>query len=212
MSRLTILLADDHTLIVEGFRKILEPEFTVVGSASDGRSLLELALQLKPDVILLDMSMPGLHGLAAGAELKRLLPRTKLVVVTVSEDAELARESLKSWASGYLLKKSAGSELIAAIRSVSKGNSYVSTAVARRLEDAFVRDPLSDHSRHLTTRQREVLRLLAEGKTMKEAAETLHVTPRTIAFHKYRIMEDFDIKTNSDLFKLALREKIIPTP
>lgn len=209
MGRPGILLADDHTLVVEAFKRLLEPEFNVVGTVSDGRTLLSVAPQSKPDVIVLDIGMPHLSGMEAGTELKRILPRTKLIVLTMNEDPDIAREAVEHWASGYLLKKSAGSELITAIREALRGKSYITPRVALRLQDEFVRDPRPDHKKGLTPRQRQVLQLLAEGRTMKEVAEALHVTPRTVAFHKYRIMGDFGLKTNSDLVKFAIREKVI---
>jgi DNA-binding NarL/FixJ family response regulator len=209
MARPGVLLADDHTLVLEAFKKLLEPEFEVVGTVSDGRALLSVAPGLKPDVIVLDLSMPELNGMEAGLQLKRLLPRTKVVVLTMNEDPDIPREALRHWASGYLLKKSAGSELIKAIREVLRGRTYVTPKVAQQLREGFVRDPRRKHKRALTSRQREVLLLLAEGRTMKETADLLHVTPRTVAFHKYRIMEDFDLKTTSDLVKFAIRERVI---
>jgi DNA-binding NarL/FixJ family response regulator len=209
MWRPKILLIDDHMLVLDAFKKLLEPEFEVVGTASDSRLALSLAEDLKPDIIVLDIGMPNLNGLQAGPELKRRLPRTKLIVLTMNEDSEIARESLKQWASGYLLKKSAASELVKAIREALRGRTYVTPMTEHQLEEAFIRNPEFDHTRSLTPRQREVLRLLAEGKTMRETADVLHVTPRTIAFHKYKIMEEFGLKNNSDLVKLALREKVL---
>jgi len=209
MGRPRILLADDHTLIVEGFRKLLETEFEIVGVASDGRALLAAALQEKPDVIILDIGMPFLSGIDAGRELKRLVPRTRLIVLTMNEDPDIAREALRQWASAYLVKKSAGTELTRAVREVLKGRSYVNPRLAQRLMDEFVRDPRVGRTKELTPRQREVLHLLAEGRTMKETADLLHLTPRTIAFHKYRIMEEFGLKTNSDLVRFAVREHIV---
>lgn len=209
MARPGVLLADDHTLVLEAFKKLLEPEFEVVGTVSDGRALLSVAPGLKPDVIVLDLSMPELNGMEAGMQLRRLVPRTKVVVLTMNEDPDIPREALRHWASGYLLKKSAGSELIKAIREVLRGRTYVTPRVAQQLREGFVRDPRRKHKRSLTSRQREVLLLLAEGRTMKETADLLHVTPRTVAFHKYRIMEDFDLKTTSDLVKFAIRERVI---
>jgi len=209
MGRPRVLLADDHTLVLEAFKKLLEPECEVVGTVSDGRALLLAAPASKPDVIVVDLGMPEVSGMEAGLELKRLLPHTHLIVLTMSEDPAVAREAIRHWASGYLLKKSAGSELIKAIREVLRGKSYVTPKLAQRLQEEFVRDPTSDHQRELTSRQREVLQLLAEGRTMKETADELHVTPRTIAFHKYRIMEDFGLKNNSDLVKFAIRERVI---
>ena len=211
MGRPRVLLADDHTLVLEAFGRLLEPEFEIVATVSNGRALLSVAPDSKPDVIVLDIGMPELSGMEAGLELKRLLPSTKLIVLTMSEDSEIAREALRHWASGYLLKKSAGSELIKAIREALRGRSYVTPKIAQRLEDEFIRDPRPDRKKELTSRQREVLQLLAEGRTMKETADELHVTPRTVAFHKYRIMEDFGLKTNSDLVRFAMKERIIPS-
>jgi len=210
MGRPRILLADDHTLVLAAFRKLLEQDFEVVGAVSDGCELVSFAPQVKPDVIVLDIGMPGASGMVAGLELRKVLPRTRLIVLTMNEDAEIAREALRLWASGYVLKKSGGGELISAIREVLRGKTYVTPSIARQLEDAFIRDPRPDHKRELTARQREVLQLLAEGRTMRQAADRLHVTTRTVAFHKYRIMEEFGLKTNSDLVRFAIRERVIP--
>jgi len=209
MRRPTILLVDDHALILDAFKKLLEPEFDVVGMVSDGHSALPLATELKPDVIVLDLGMPDMNGLEAGPELKKRLPKTKLIVLTMNEDSELARQSLGLWASGYLLKKSAASELVKAIHEALRGRTYVTPLTERQLQEEFIRNPEFEHAKALTPRQREVLKLLAEGRTMRETADVLHVTPRTIAFHKYKIMEEFGLKTNSDLVKLALKEKVV---
>jgi DNA-binding NarL/FixJ family response regulator len=209
MRKPRVLLADDHTLVVEAFIKLLEPEFEVVGTVADGRALLASASQLNPDVIVLDLGMPLLNGMDAGQELKRALPQAKLIVLTMSEDYDLAAEALRRWASAYLLKKSASSELVKAIREVLKGKTYVTPRVAQRLLEEFVRDPRPDRAKALTPRQREVLQLLAEGRTMKEVAAILNVATRTVAFHKYRIMEEFGLRTNSDLVRFAIRERIV---
>lgn len=209
MGKPRILLADDHTMVVEAFRKLLEPEFEIVGTVSDGQALVAIAPGLKPDVIVVDIGMPLLNGMDAGRELKRLLPRTKLIVLTMNEDCEIASEALRHWASGYLLKRSAGSELVKAIREALKGKCYVTPRIAQQLFEQFVRDPRHDRGKELTARQRQVLQLLAEGRTMKETADYLHVTPRTVAFHKYRIMEEFGLKTNSDLVRFAIRERVV---
>lgn len=209
MGRPRILLADDHTLVVEGFRKLLEPELEVIGTVSDGQALLSVAVESKPDVIVLDIGMPLLSGMNAGRELKKLTPRAKLVVLTMNEDPEIAREALHQWASAYLLKKSAGAELNKAVREVLKGKTYVTPRIAQKLMDEFVRDPRPEHTKQLTPRQKEVLHLLAEGRTMKETAELLHLTPRTVAFHKYRIMDEFGLKSNSDLVRFAIREHVV---
>jgi DNA-binding NarL/FixJ family response regulator len=209
MAKARILLADDHTLIVDAFIKLLEPEFEIVATVSDGRALIRTAFESKPDVAIVDLGMPLLNGADAGQEVKKLLPQIKLLIVTMYEDYELAAHALKHWASGFLLKKSAGTELIKAIREILKGNSYVTPRVAQRLVENFIRDPRAERVQHLTLRQREILQLLAEGWTMKEVASILHVAARTVAFHKYRIMEEFGLKTNSELVKLAIRERII---
>jgi DNA-binding NarL/FixJ family response regulator len=209
MTRPGVLLADDHTLVLEAFKKLLEAEFDVVGTVTDAGELVSIAPKLKPSVIVLDLGMPGASGMIAGLQLKKLLPRTKLIVLTMNEDPEIAREAMRLWASGYVLKKSGGAELITAIREVLRGKSYLTPSVVRQLEDAFIRDPRPDHKRELTARQREVLQLLGEGLTMRQAADQLHVTTRTVAFHKYRIMEEFGLKTNSDLVRFAIREKVI---
>lgn len=204
-----VLIADDHTLVVEAFKKLLEPNFEVVGTVSNGRDLLEVAPKLKPDVVLLDLGMPLLNGQDAGERLKALLPKAKVIVLTMNEDSEIAAAAIEKWASGFLLKNSAGTELTHAIKEVLKGKSYVTPRIAQKLFDRFVRDPRTEHTKHLTSRQREVLQLLAEGRTMKEAADVLHVTPRTIAFHKYKIMDEFGLKTNSDLLRFAIKERLI---
>ena len=210
MGRPRLLLADDHTLIVDAFRKLLEPEFEIVGTAADGRTLLAAALQLRPDVVIVDLSLPLLNGIDAGRELKKLMPHTKLLVVTMNEDSSIAAAALREWASGYLLKKSAGSELAHAIRELLRGKSYVTPKVAQELMDQFINEPETRRHRLLSPRQREVLQLLAEGRTMREAGTILKLTSRTVAFHKYRIMREFGLRTNSDLLKLAIRERLVP--
>lgn len=208
MRKARILLADDHTLVVEAFTKLLEAHFEIVGTAADGRALLEKAEQLRPDVVLMDLSMPILNGFQAGERLKKLLPQVKIIVLTMTEDSDVAADVLRSWASGFLLKKSASSELVRAIEEVLKGKSFITSHMTQSLLDKFVRDP-QQKAKSLTPRQREVLQLLAEGRTMKEAADILDVTPRTVAFHKYKIMEEFELKTNSDLLRFAMRERIV---
>lgn len=209
MTRPRIFLADDHTLLVDAFRKLLEPEFEIVGAASNGRDLLANAPDSRPDLVIVDLGLPLLNGMAAGRELKKLLPRTRILVVTVNEDSAVAHEALREWASGYLLKKSAAAELTYAIREILSGKSYVAPSVAKKLTEDFIRDPVTPTKGSLTPRQREVLQLLAEGRTMKEAANVLNLTTRTVAFHKYRIMEDFGMHSNSELYKLAIRERLV---
>jgi DNA-binding NarL/FixJ family response regulator len=209
MSKPRVFLADDHTLLVDAFRKLLEPDFEVVGAAANGRDLILLAPTLQPDLVIVDLGLPLLNGIDASRELKKLLPRTRILVVTVNEDSAVAREALRHWASGYLLKKSAGEELKYALQQLLRGKTYVTPVMARKLAEDFIRDPDLQSGKLLTLRQREVLQLLAEGRTMKEAADILSLTTRTIAFHKYRIMEDFGMRSNSELLKLAMREHLI---
>jgi DNA-binding NarL/FixJ family response regulator len=206
-----VLLADDHTLLLEAFEKLLEHDYTVVGAVSDGRALLKAAAKLKPDVIVLDIAMPLLNGLDAARQLKKTMPRVKLIFLTMNEDPNVAREAFRAGASGYLLKTSAASELSKAIKEALCGRSYVTPIVTQGMEDSFLRQPIDDRAAPpLTPRQREVLQLLAEGRSMKEAAKILCVKPRTVAFHKYRMMEQLNLKNNADLIKYALREFTLP--
>jgi len=210
MALARVMLADDHTMLVEAFRKLLESQCEVVGTASDGRSLLETAPRLKPDVIIVDIAMPLMNGLEAGLRLKELMPTTKLIFLTMNEDADLAVEAMRCGASGYLLKSSAASELMQAIQMAMKGKSYVTPQIARGMQKAFINDPRpKDRTKTLTPRQREVVQLLAEGKSMKEVASVLNVTPRTVAFHKYRVMEELSLKTTAELIQFAIKSRIL---
>lgn len=209
MGKPRVLLADDHVLVAEAFKKLLEPECEVVGIAVDGRALLRDAPALNPDVVLLDLNMPLLNGFDAGDQLKQALPKVKIIVLTMNEDAEIASETLGKWASGYLLKKSAGSELLKAVREVLRGGKYVTPAVQQALGLLSPRESSGEGPRSLTPRQREVLQLLAEGHTMKEAAAILHVSMRTVAFHKYRIMRDFGLSNNSELLRFAIKQRVV---
>jgi DNA-binding NarL/FixJ family response regulator len=209
MARTRILIADDHTLVAEALKSLLEPEYQVVGLVNNGKSLLALAKETAPDVVLLDLGMPLFNGVDAGQALKKLLPKTKIIVITMNEDPEVASAALRSWASSYLLKKSASIELAQAISEVLRGHSYVTPSIAQKVMYEFIRDPNQRPAKKLTQRLRQVLQLLAEGYSMKEAAGVLNIAVRTIAFHKYRIMEDFGLKNNADLVRLAIREHLI---
>ncbi|MGE0406451.1 MAG: response regulator [Candidatus Korobacteraceae bacterium] len=209
MNKPKILIADDHTMVVEAFRKLLEPQYEVVGSVGDGRALLDSAPQLQPDVIIIDIGMPLLNGLAAGQQLKKLMRRVKLVYVTMNEDPELARDALQHGASVYLLKTSAASELLKGIHEALKGGQYVTPSIRQAMEDAFVRLPNPKSTgRRLTPRQIEVLQLLAEGHSMKQAAAILGLTSRTIAFHKYRMMEVLGLTTSAELIQYAVKHHL----
>jgi DNA-binding NarL/FixJ family response regulator len=210
MARPRVMLADDHRVLGEACRKLLEPYFDVVGIVTDGRALLVSAPKLKPDVVVLDVGMPLLNGLEAGKQLRHLLPQVKLVFLTVHEDPDLAKEAFQAGASGYLLKTSAASELVEAIKKALLGKVYVTPSVTRNMEELFVRDPEGKHpSKDLSPRQREVLQLLAEGHPMKAVAFILKVSPRTVAFHKYRMMEQLGLKSTAELIQFAVKHHIV---
>jgi DNA-binding NarL/FixJ family response regulator len=209
MDRPRILIADDDALVAETFKDLIEPDYQVIKVVTDGKTLLSDAMEMKPDVVLMDMDMSLLSGSEAGLELKKLLPKTKVILLAINDDPDVASKALCHWSSGYLLKKSASVELKRAIGEVLRGHSYVTPSIVQTLIDEFLRTPQPSQTKELTIRQRQVLQLLAEGHSMKEAAEILNIAARTIAFHKYRIMEDFGLKTNSDLVRLAMREHLI---
>jgi DNA-binding NarL/FixJ family response regulator len=205
-----VLIADDHTLVAEACVKILEPEFEVIGTFADGQALLAAVPELKPDVIVLDVGMPLMNGLEAGKRIKKLLRAVRIVYLTMNTDVGIAAEAFRGGASGYLLKSSAAAELVTAVRDVLKGKQYVSPLVANDVEAFFLETRISHMGQEtLTNRQREVLQLLAEGRSMKEVAYILKLTPRTVAFHKYKIMERLRVRTNSELVQYAIREHII---
>jgi len=205
-----VILADDHILMLDALRNLLEPEFEVVGTFADGRALVEAAPQLKPDVIVLDIGMPLMNGLSAGQRLKRLMPAAKLIYLTMNQDQDMAAEAFRLGANGYLLKHSAASELVAAIRQVVRGGSYVTPLMTEGVVGS-----LTNHfkklksTNYLTLRQKEVLQLLAEGRSMKEAAFILNVSPRTVAFHKYTMMDHLHIKTSAELVQYAMTSQLV---
>lgn len=203
------ILADDHKILVEAFRKLLEPHFEIVATVSDGHALLDVAPALRPDVILLDIGMPLLNGLEAARQLKTKLPVVRLIFLTMHEDPDLAIEAMRAGASGYLLKTSAASELLHAIQEALRGRTYITPNISRGMEKSFIRDPRGRRPKSLTPRQCEVLQLLAEGKSMKEIADLLHVTPRTVAFHKYRTMEELALGSTAELIQFAIRNHIV---
>jgi DNA-binding NarL/FixJ family response regulator len=204
-----VLLADDHAMVLGAFEKLLAGECEVVGQVSDGRELVAEAERLRPDVIVLDISMPLLNGLEAGRQIKQSQRDVKLVFLTMNEDSDLAAEAFRAGASGYLLKRSAASELTAAIREVMQGRSYVTPLMTQGLVGSLLNAGEGAPSQELTPRQREVLQLLAEGRSMKEVASVLNLTPRTVAFHKYRMMEQLKVKSTAELIQYAVKHHIV---
>jgi DNA-binding NarL/FixJ family response regulator len=208
MRRPRILLADDHLLMAEALQHLLQADFDVVGTVSDGRALLKAAADLNPDLVVVDIGMPLLNGLDAGEQLKALRPDIKVVYLTQSREPRYAVEAFRRKASGYLLKDSAASELTTAIREALRGRTYVSPLIAGGMLDQASGSQGND-SRELSPREREVLQLLAEGKSMKEVAAVLDISPRTVEFHKYRLMELLGVRTNAELVQYAIRHGLI---
>src|SRR5271166_4418846 len=209
--RARILIADDHNLIAELCKRLLETEFDVVGEVSDGRALVQAAVELRPDVIVLDIAMPVLNGLDAGRQVKKMLPLVKLIYLTMNTDAAVAAEAFERGASGYLLKTCAAAEMVVAVREVLRGKSYTSQGLSQDAIDClrWQHKTLVKEDERLTDRQREVLQLLAEGKVMKEVGGILNMTSRTVAYHKYRMMEILGAKSSAELVKYAVRNHIV---
>jgi DNA-binding NarL/FixJ family response regulator len=207
MTRPRILMADDHLMLLEAFKALLEPDFEVVGTVTDGRALVEEFSRLHPDVVLLDVAMPLLNGLDAGRQLKAQRPSVKLIYLTMNPDPDLAGEALRLGASGYVLKSSAAQELKQAIHEALRGRSYLTPLITRDVVGSLIQQRTSRNE--LTGRQREVLQLLAEGKSMKEVAAILDLTPRTVAFHKYRMMEQLRLKTSAELVRFAVQQGVV---
>lgn len=205
-----ILIADDHRLIAEACKNLLEPEFKVVAMVSDGRELLKAEAELRPDVVILDISMPRLNGLDAGEVIKQRNRSIKLIYLTMSLAADVAAEAFRRGASAYVLKQCSAEELITAVRRVMRGQSYLSPLITKDTVEYLLRSGAVYHEeKHITTRQSEVLQLLAEGKSMKEVAFILQLKPGTVAFHKYRIMDILGIKTSAGLIEYAIRHHMI---
>ncbi|WP_447599080.1 response regulator [Nitrospira sp. Nam80] len=203
-----VLLADDHTLVVEGFRRLLENQCELVGAVADGRALLDAVPDLKPDIVIMDISMPVMNGIEAARRLKMKYPDIKILFITMHADPAYVRAAFKAGASAYLLKRSVGEELSQALRAVESGNYYVTPLVTREVIDGLLRgsEGPSSQGSELTTRQREVLQLLAEGHSVKEIAGMLKVSPRTVEFHKSQIMDQLNLHTTVELVKYAIAQ------
>jgi DNA-binding NarL/FixJ family response regulator len=212
MTRPRVLIADDHNLVAELCKQLLETEFDVVGVVSNGRALVQAAGELKPDVIVLDIAMPVLNGLDAGQQVKEILPAVKLVYLTVNPDAEVAAEAFERGASAYLVKTCASDELVRAVREALRGHTYVSRPLSRHEIDClrWQNTRLVREDDCLTRRQREVLQLLAEGKAAKEVGGILNMSTRTVCYHKYRMMKLLRANSNADLVKYAVRNNLVP--
>jgi DNA-binding NarL/FixJ family response regulator len=208
--RTRVLVADDHKMMAGALKGVLEPRFDVVDIVCDGRALVEAASRLQPEVVVVDIAMPQLNGLDAGRQIKRKMPNVKLVFMTMNEDPDLVGEAFRAGGSAFLLKQGAVFELTEAIDKVVKGGSYVTPSAAEGQANIALREPRArERAVEPTPRQREVIQLLAEGRSMKEVASALNITKRTVAAHKYAVMELLQIKTNADLVQYAIKHRII---
>lgn len=206
MKRPRVILADDHPLIMDALKNLLEPECEVVGLFTEGHTLVEEAPKLNPNVIVLDIAMPNMNGLNAGQRLKKLMPTVKLVYLTMNQDQDTVAEAFQLGASAYVLKSSAASDLLAAVREAVRGGFYVTPHMTKGMYGSFVQNfRHAKRKPNLTLRQKEVLQLLAEGRSMKEAAFILNVSPRTVAYHKYTMMEHLSIKSSAQLIEYAVK-------
>jgi DNA-binding NarL/FixJ family response regulator len=209
--RSRILIADDHNMVTELFEQLLSDDFDVVGIVGDGLTLVRTAVELKPDLIVIDVAMPVLNGLDAGGQIKKTLSTVKLVFLTMNPDPEVAAEAFARGASGYLLKTCAAAEIVLAVRAALRGRAYVSKDLSPDIIEAILwerRERANDRER-LTDRQREVLQLVAEGKMMKEIGSILHMSPRTVASHKYKMMKKIGAASTAELVRYAVKNHIV---
>ena len=206
-----MLIADDHSIVIEGLRRVLEPPFTVVGAVPDGRALVDATTRLKPEVVIADVSMPILNGIEAARQIRQISPGVKIVFFTMHSDVVYASEAFRAGGSAYVLKSSAGAEIIIAIREALAGRTYVTAALDReslQLQIQRHRAPLHG-TEHLSLRQREVLQLAARGQTTKEIAETLGISPRTVEFHRYQVMKSLRLHTIAELVQYAIKHGLV---
>ena len=211
MTRPRVLLADDHAMVVAGLRSLIEPEFELVGTATNGRELVEASRTLRPDVVIADISMPLLNGMDATRRIKKENPEVKVVILTMHGDVDFATEAFRAGASGYLLKHSAAEELSTAIREALQGRVYITPLIAKGVLSSLLEHPASasDKSAELTPRQREVLQLVAEGRTIKEMATILDVSPRTVEFHKTNLSKILGVTTTAELTQYAVKRGLV---
>ena len=211
MKRPRVLLADDHRIVAEGLKNLLSEEFELTGVVEDGRALIEAAQKQRPDVIVADISMPHLNGIDALIQLKKRDAGVRVVFLTMHRDVSYARRALEEGALGYVLKHSAATELVDAIRAALDGKKYVSPALAVELVESVdrARGDEADFVARLTTRQREILQLMAEGRSAKEIGDVLSISPRTVEFHKYQMMESLQLHTSSELILFGIKQGIV---
>jgi DNA-binding NarL/FixJ family response regulator len=211
MRRPRVLLADDHRIVAEGLRSLIEPEFELVGVVEDGRALLDAAEQLRPDVIVADISMPLLNGIEAIRQIKKVNRAVKVIILTMHSDITYAIDAFEAGALGYVLKHSAPSELGVAIRSALKGKKYITSLLSSDYLEGVKKSSKErqEEASFLTRRQREVLQLLAEGKSVKEIASLLQISSRTVEYHKYQMMKDLNLKTVANLVRYAVKYNLV---
>ncbi len=211
MKRPRVLLADDHQIVLEGLKNLLGSEFEIIGGVQDGRALVDQAATLHPDVVVADISMPQLNGIEAARKIKQTDKNIKIVFLTMHPDATYAADAFEAGASGFVLKHSAPSELITAIHEAMKGRTYVTPLIAGDLIRTYQEGGSAEKDlfKKISPRQKEILQLLAEGKSVKEIASILNISTRTVEFHKYRMMEQLNIKTSAELVQYAVKHGII---
>jgi DNA-binding NarL/FixJ family response regulator len=211
MSKARVLLADDHRIFLEGLKKLLEPEYEVVGAVEDGRALIAAVKKLRPDVVVADISMPHLNGIEAVRQIKENDPQIRVVILTMHHDVQYATRAFDAGASGFVLKVSAASELITAIGEVLNGKTYVTPTIAGELIQSYKKGKENPEAvfKRLSARHREILQLVAEGHSAKEIGNILNISPRTVESHKYQIMEILNVRTGAELVQFAIKHGII---
>jgi DNA-binding NarL/FixJ family response regulator len=210
MTKPRVLLADDHSILVDGLRQVLAPEVELVGTAEDGRALLKAASELEPDIVIADISMPLLNGIDATKELKKAYPKLKVIILTMHTNVKFAEAAFRAGADGYVVKSSAATELVTAIHEVQKGRTYVTPLVAKDVLEFFIeRVPSTSRAENLTGRQREVLQLIAEGYSIKGIADVLNISAKTAESHRYAVMKELDLHTTAELTRYAIQQGIV---
>jgi DNA-binding NarL/FixJ family response regulator len=211
MSKTRVVLAEDHTVVAEGLVKLLADVCELVAVVHDGRELVSAVTAFRPDVIVTDISMPLLNGLEAIREIRLQHPQARIIVLTMHRDTQMAVDAFRAGVSGYLLKVSPAAELINAIQEVAQGRSYITSLLAKNLITVLIEaaDPSRDSGSPLTPRQRQVLQLIAEGKTMKEVASIMNISPKTVESHKYELMQVLGVRNTAELIQYAVRAKVV---